>query len=126
MGAPSVAVHIVEDDDSVRRGLERLMRSMGIESVTYGSAEEFLDQFRQAGASCILMDITMPRMNGLELAAKIRERGITSPIIAISARDDEETRQVSHNLGVDFYLRKPVDDQALIDAINWVTRHLPV
>lgn len=122
---PSVTVHIVEDDDSVRRGLSRLMRSMGIESHVYDGAETFLEQFHDADRTCILMDITMPRMNGLELAAKIRSLGIKSPIIAISARDDDETRQISQDLGVSFYLRKPVDDQALIDAINWVTRDAP-
>jgi len=72
------------------------------------------------GNACILVDITMPRMNGMQLVAQLREKGITFPVIALSAKDDEETRKMAHDLGVRFFLRKPVDDQALIDAITWV------
>lgn len=123
--ALSVFVHVIEDDESVRRGLSRLLRSMGIKSQFYEDAGSFLEQFPDGARSCILMDITMPRMSGLELAVKLKEQGIEAPIIAISARDDEETMKLTQELGVSFYLRKPVDDQALIDAINWVMRSHP-
>jgi CheY-like chemotaxis protein len=66
------------------------------------------------------MDITMPRMSGLEFGAKLKEKGIALPVIAVSARDDDETRHLARDLGVRFFLRKPVDDQALLDAISWV------
>lgn len=121
--ASSFYVHIIDDDESVRKGLSRLMRSAGFSSRTYDSAECFLAQEKLEVSGCILMDITMPHMSGLELAARLRQLGISLPVIAISARDDEETRQKASDLGVRFYLRKPVDDQALIDAINWVTRN---
>ena len=113
-------VHIVDDDESVRKGLSRLMRSAGIESHAYASPERFLAEVHNEGHACILMDITMPRMSGLELGTQLREKGITLPMIAISARDDDDTRHLARDLGVRFFLRKPVDDQALLDAISWV------
>jgi FixJ family two-component response regulator len=116
----TLLVHIVDDDESVRKGLSRLMRSAGIESRAYESPERFLAEVRNESNACILMDITMPRMSGLELAAHLKEKGIALPVIAISARDDDEMRQLARDLGVRFFLRKPVDDQALIDAISWV------
>lgn len=115
-------VHIVDDDESVRKGLSRLMRSAGIESHAYASPESFLAEIHNEGHACILMDITMPRMSGLELGARLRENGITLPMIAISARDDDDTRHLARDLGVRFFLRKPVDDQALLDAISWVVQ----
>jgi FixJ family two-component response regulator len=113
-------VHIVDDDESVRKGLLRLMRSAGFESRAYESPETFLSDVHNEGRACILMDITMPRMSGLELGARLRDKGITLPVIAISARDDDDTRHLARDLGVRFFLRKPVDDQALLDAISWV------
>jgi len=62
----------------------------------------------------------MPRMSGLELLRQLNARGIRLPVIAVSARDDDETRQLARDLGVSLFLRKPVDDQALLDAIAWV------
>ena len=115
-------VHIVDDDESVRKGLSRLMRSAGIESHAYASPESFLAEVHNEGHACILMDITMPRMSGLELGAQLREKGITLPMIAISAHDDDDTRHLARDLGVRFFLRKPVDDQALLDAISWVVQ----
>jgi len=115
-------VNIVDDDDSVRQGLSRLMRSAGIESHAYGSPESFLADVHNEAHACILMDITMPRMNGLELSARLKEKGITLPVIALSARDDDDTRKLARDLGVRFFLRKPVDDQALLDAISWVVQ----
>ncbi len=120
--AQTLHVSIVDDDDSVRKGLSRLMRSAGIQSHAYGSPEDFLAEVHNEDHACILMDITMPRMNGLELSARLRERGIFLPVIAISARDDDDTRQLARDLGVRFFLRKPVDDQALLDAISWVVQ----
>lgn len=115
-------MHIVDDDESVRKGLSRLMRSVGFESHAYASIEDFLAAVHNEDHACILMDITMPGMNGLELVERLKDQGITLPVIAISARDDE-TRQLAQDLGVRFFLRKPVDDQALIDAINWVVQN---
>jgi FixJ family two-component response regulator len=118
----ALTVYIVDDDESVRMALSRLMRSAGIESSAYESPERFLAEVRNDSSACILVDMTMPRMNGMELIARLKEKGIQSPVIALSARDDDEIRQMARDIGVRFFLRKPVDDQALIDAINWVVK----
>jgi FixJ family two-component response regulator len=113
-------VHIVDDDEAVRKGLSRLMRSAGVESRTYDSPAIFLAQVQNAERACIVLDITMPRMSGLALLGQLDARAIRLPVIAVSARDDDETRQLARDLGVSLFLRKPVDDQALLDAIAWV------
>jgi FixJ family two-component response regulator len=112
---------VVDDDDSVRKGLSRLMRASGFEVRSYGTAESFLDVARQEPHVCVLMDITMPRMSGLELQARLKEKGIDLPVIAVSAHDDDDARLTARALGARFFLRKPVDDRALLDAIAWVT-----
>lgn len=118
----TLTVFIVDDDESVRTALSRLMRSAGIESHAYASPERFLAEVSNDGKACILMDITMPRMNGMELVAQLKKKGIQYPVIAVSARDDDDTRQLAQDLGVRYFMRKPVDDQALIDAISWVMK----
>ena len=113
-------IYIVEDDDSVRKGLSRLMRSAGFTSQDFGSAEEFLATVDDDPSGCVLLDITMPRMSGLQLQAELSKRHIDMPVIAVSARDDSNTRDMARQLGAWYFFRKPVDDQALIDAIQWV------
>ena len=114
-------IFIVDDDDSVRKGLSRLMRAAGFEVRAFATAEGFFAECSAATHTCVLMDITMPRMSGLQIQARLKEEGIDLPVIAVSARDDEETRTAARTLGARFFLRKPVDDRALLDAIAWVT-----
>ena len=113
-------VYIVDDDDSVRTGLSRLMRSARLDSRDFSSAEEFLAEIDERADGCVLMDITMPRLSGLQLQMELKRRGADIPVIAVSARDDADTRNLAHQLGARFFFRKPVDGQALIDAIQWV------
>lgn len=120
LSTETLLVYIVDDDESVRKGLSRLMRSAGIESRAYATPESFLAEVGNEGHACVLMDITMPRMSGLEVSARLKEKGVALPVIALSARDDDDTRQMARDLGVRFFLRKPTDDQALLDAISWV------
>lgn len=122
---PATIVYIVEDDSDVREAFKRLMRSAGLEARAYDSAEQFLQEVREQPRACILLDITMPRMSGPQVQACLNERHIHLPVIAVSARDDEETRAWTRSLGARMFLRKPVDDQALLDAINWVVDGQP-
>ena len=92
------------------------------DAAAFGSAADFLAQVRDVSNACILLDINMPHMSGLEFAAQLKVRGIEVPVIAISGRDDDDVGQLIHDLGLSFFLHKPVDDQALIDAILWVTK----
>jgi FixJ family two-component response regulator len=114
-------VYIVDDDDLVRAGLARLMRSGGFKTKSYETPERFLKEVIAESPACILLDITMPRITGLQVQERLKEMGVNMPVIAVSARDDDETRQRARDLDARFFLRKPVDDQALLDAIAWVT-----
>lgn len=112
---------IVDDDASVRRGFSRLLRSAGFEFRAYGDADGFLAALPGGARVCILLDIAMPRMSGPELQARLKERGIRFPVIAISAHDDDVARSTARMLGASCFLPKPVDDEALLDAIAQVT-----
>jgi FixJ family two-component response regulator len=69
----------------------------------------------------LLLDVTLPGLSGLQLQAELNKRGVNLPVIAVSARDDSETANMARQLGARCFFRKPVDDQALIDAIQWAT-----
>ena len=112
---------IVDDDESVRRSFSRLLRSAGFEFRAYPSAAGFLAALPADARACILMDLTMPHMSGFELQTRLKERGMRFPVIAISARDDDVAHATARMLGASFFLRKPVDDEALLGAIASVT-----
>lgn len=113
-------VHIVDDEESVRNGFSRLMRSAGMKCRAFASAEQFLAELNPQPEGCVLLDITMPGKTGLQLQAELKKRKINLPIIAVSACDDADTSSRARQLGARLFLRKPVDDQALLDAIRWV------
>lgn len=113
-------VYIVDDDQRVRDGFARLLRAAGLDPRPYDSAERFLAEVCEMPRACILLDITMPLMTGPQVQTCLNDRRILLPVIAVSARDDEQTRAWTRGLGARMFLRKPVDDQALLDAINWV------
>jgi FixJ family two-component response regulator len=116
----SAVVYIVDDEESVRKGFSLLLRSAGMAYAAFSSAEQFLAKVDPQQGGCVLLDITMPRLTGLELQKELKKRGFNLPVIAISARDDADTSRLARELGARFFFRKPVDDQALIDAIHWV------
>ena len=112
-------VFIVDDDDDVRDGFTRLIRSAGMQARAYASAEQFLLELDTSRAGCLLLDLTMPSMTGQLTLSRLRQMGSRLPVIVVSARDDEMMRAVVRDLGAKMFLRKPVDDQALLDAIQW-------
>lgn len=114
-------IYIVDDDDSVRTNLARLMRSAGFAAQAFASAEEFLAANGTLEPGCLLLDITLPGQSGLQLQAELNRRYANMPVIAVSARDDADTCEQARQLGAHYFFRKPVDAQALIDAIQWVT-----
>jgi len=118
--AYSPVVYIVDDEESVRKGFSLLLRSAGIPFRAFASAEQFLAEMDPEEKGCVLLDITMPRLNGLQLQKELKQRHLDLPVIAISARDDAETSRLARQLGAQSFFRKPVDDQALLDAIRWV------
>jgi two-component system response regulator FixJ len=112
-------VFIVDDDDDVRDGFTRLIRSAGMKALAYSSAERFLLELDVSRGGCLLLDLTMPGMTGQLALTRLRQMGSQLPVIVVSARDDEMMRAVVRELGAKMFLRKPVDDQALLDAIQW-------
>jgi two-component system response regulator FixJ len=114
-------IFIVDDDADVRSGLARLIRSFGLDARAHGSAASFLDDIDGVARACVLIDITMPCMSGLQLMGRLRRCGSTFPMIVVSACDDEATRASARALGASTFLRKPVDERTLIDAIRSAT-----
>ena len=111
-------VYIVDDDDSVRGALKRLIRSMGMEAQTFASGADFLKSKFRDQKTCLVADVRMPGMSGLELHQKLIERGFKLPVIYITGFDTAETRSQARKSGAFGYFRKPVDDQALLDVIQ--------
>ena len=113
-------VSIIDDNESVLTALARLVRAGGFLPKPYTTPELFLSEIAAESPACILLDITMPRMTGLQMQAELKARRIKTPVITLSARDDEPIRVAARDLGARFCLRKPVDDQVLLQTIGWV------
>lgn len=118
-----VSVFVVDDDASVRRSLLRLLGAAGFQVAAFDAPDHFLDavRFNKTDRCCLLLDITMPGSSGLLTIERMRQRGIDIPVIALSATDDDLTRRMAKRRGAKLFFSKPVDDKALLDAIEWVT-----
>ena len=112
-------VFVVDDDPSARRGLARLLRTTGHDVRDFATAGEFLCAFGRRVSGCVVLDVRLPEMSGVELLAELRARGEHLPIIVISADDDPETRRKARKLNAAGFYRKPVDGTALVDAVGW-------
>ena len=119
-------VYVLDDDASVRSSLGRLMRAEGYDVRLFECAEDFLREVAPAPMACLLLDITLPNINGLEVQRTLSDRQIRLPVIAISARDDDAVRLEARRLGARFFFRKPVDGRTLIDAIDWAVTPGPL
>jgi FixJ family two-component response regulator len=114
--APAIAV--VDDDASVRRALQRLLRAAGFAVETFATAREFLDAGHWAQTACLVLDIHLPGMSGFELQKHLAISGAPIPIVFITAHDDTTTRQRASGAGAVGYLRKPFDQDTLMEAIG--------
>jgi FixJ family two-component response regulator len=115
MAAPWIAV--VDDDPSVLKALTRLLRIRSFGAKTYGSALEFLASLPGETPDCLIADLRMPGMSGLELHQYLMGRGIKIPTIIITGHDEGDTRQRCERAGTAGYLVKPIEDTALLEAI---------
>ncbi len=122
LSSESLIVYIIDDEQVVREGFSLLMRSAHMPSRAYASAEEFLADVDPKQPGCVLLDITMPRSAGLQFQQAMQAHNLNLPVIAVSARDDADIELLVQQMGAQFYLRKPVDGQALLDAISWVLK----
>jgi FixJ family two-component response regulator len=112
------AIAIVDDDESVQSALEDLIESEGLSVLCFGSAEQFLNDGAQHKAACLIADIRMPGMSGLELQAKLRAEQCQIPIIFITAHGDAEMRIVAMREGAVEFLTKPFDDTVLLELVH--------
>jgi FixJ family two-component response regulator len=111
-------VAIVDDDDSVRGTLQELLRSAGFSSRAFQSAEDFLGSGQQQETGCLITDIRMPGMSGLELQARLNAERCRIPTIFITAHGDEEMRFQALRGGAVEFLPKPFDDEILVESVR--------
>ncbi len=114
---PKLVVSVVDDDYSVRKSLKRLLKSIGIEAVTFASADDFLEYADQDEIGYLILDVQMPGFSGLDLQKRLIDSGSSLPIIFISAKDNGDHQEQAMEAGALAYLKKPFEDQELIDAI---------
>ena len=122
----SPLISVVDDDDSVRESLRRLIRSVGFAVQAFSSAEQFLnsDQLRQT--RCLILDVKLPGMDGLELQRQLISNRYEIPVIFITAHGDEAARIRALRNGALEYLFKPFSEEALLDAIHMSLSARPV
>jgi FixJ family two-component response regulator len=118
MTSRSQLVAIVDDDRSVQSALKDLMESAGLSARSFGSAEDFLEWDQRNQTACLLLDIRMPGMSGLELQAKLKAEGSLIPIIFITAHGDANMRMQAIKAGAVEFLTKPFDDEVLLEKIR--------
>jgi FixJ family two-component response regulator len=114
----SKMVAIVDDDELMRNALQGLLKAAGLPVRTFASAEEFLDSGQQHHAACLLADIRMPGMSGLDLQSRLNADQIRVPIIFITAHGDERLRMQALRSGAVEFLAKPFDDEVLLECVQ--------
>jgi FixJ family two-component response regulator len=111
-------VHIVDDDESLRRAVDSLCRSVGFETRTYASAQEFLDAKREDLTGCLVLDVRLPGMSGLDFQSQLAELGIHFPVILVTGHGDIPMSVRAMKAGAVDFLSKPFRDQDLLDAVT--------
>jgi FixJ family two-component response regulator len=118
IGHNSRLVAIVDDDESVQRALQDLIESDGLSALCFGSAEQFLDSEARNNAACLIADIRMPGLSGLELQAKLKAERCRIPVVFITAHGDAEMRIHAMREGAVQFLSKPFDDTVLLEIVH--------
>ena len=111
-------VFILDDDESVCRALVRLMKSVGYDVQAYSSPEDFLDQVSQNICDCLILDVRMPRVDGLEVQDRLRASGAQIPVVFITAHEDAAAREQAMKAGAVAFIQKPFEDEVLLDAVH--------
>lgn len=118
----TTTVFVVDDDPAILRAMERLLRSSGIKVEVFATAQAFLDGYRQDVTGCVIMDLAMPQVDGLQLQQRLTERGGAVPIIFLTGHGDIPTSVRAMKQGAADFLTKPVDDRELLAAVERATR----
>ena len=111
-------VAVIDDDESCRTALKEMLRSAGLSALAFASAEDFLKSGQQRKTGCLISDIRMPGMSGLELQAKLNADRCRIPTIFITAHGDEKMRMQALRAGAVEFLAKPFDDEALLESVR--------
>jgi FixJ family two-component response regulator len=111
-------IAVVDDEEPVRKALKRLLRAAGLQVEIYASGREFLERAAQRRPDCLVLDLHMPGTSGLQLLRQINAGGEPMAIVIITAHDTPETREQCLAAGARAYLRKPLDDRLLFNAIS--------
>ena len=111
-------VAIVDDDDLMRGALQGMLKSVGLLSQAFASAEEFLTSGQKSQTACLIADVRMPGMSGLELQAELNDEQRRIPTIFITAHGDDKMRMRALKAGAVEFLAKPFDDEVLLDSVR--------
>jgi len=115
---PMILICVVDDDASVRNGLGNLLKSLGYRTVGFASGEEFLASSASDEADCVLLDLKMKGMQGLEVLERLKAAGKTVGVCCMSAHDDEVTVRRTREAGALGFLHKPFSEEALLESIK--------
>ena len=118
MSEDRAAVFVIDDDPSMRRSLDTLLRSVGLDVHLFSSAQEFMHAKRPEAPGCLVLDVRLPGMSGLAFQQELAKAGIALPIIFISGHGDVPMTVRAMKAGAAEFLTKPFDDQVLLDAIH--------
>ncbi len=122
MAEPKFTVFVVDDDESIRASLKLLVESSGYDVVTFKSAEDFLDSGFRENPCCLILDIRLPGMSGFKLQEHLVKSQRRIPVIFITGHDRNRMEDEAMRLGAVAYLRKPFDEECLLDAIGSLAR----
>ena len=115
-------IAVVDDEEPIRKALKRLLRAAGLEAEAYASGQEFLEGAAKRPPDCVLLDLHMPSMSGEQVLRQIRRMAASPPVVVITAHDSPETSEQCFAAGAVAYLRKPLDDRLLLNAISAALR----
>jgi FixJ family two-component response regulator len=118
MEGSRLCIAVIDDDESVRKALGRLLRAANLGAETFASGREFLDSLSSHVPDCIVLDLHMPGMNGLDVQHQLSRSGLQVPVVVITGHDEPQARADCRSAGAATYLLKPLDDEVLLDAVH--------
>ena len=116
-------IFVIDDDASVRKGLQRLLRAHSYQTETFASAEEYLTRDRYEGLGAIILDLSLPGLDGIDLQTRLLESGSQLPIVFLTGNGDIETSVTAIKQGAENFLTKPVDEEKLLVALQEALSH---
>jgi FixJ family two-component response regulator len=122
MGPMRRSICVVDDDESVRKALGRLLRSLRMDAETFATAEAYLQRAAPLPPDCLILDVHLPGLSGLELQKRLTAGGCDIPVVFITAFEDDTAREQALRAGALAFLQKPFEEQLLLDAVNQACR----